>query len=493
MITLRPRQERAFNMLRQALASGSKRPMLQAPTGFGKTELMAAITLSAAEKRRRVIVGVPAIELVDQTVERFFRYGIREVGVLQADHPMTNSARPIQVACMPTLARRVIPDASLVLIDEAHQKSQFLEKWMTMNDWLDVPFVGFSATPWSKGLGRLYDRLLIAATTQQLIDEKLLSPFRVFAPSHPDLSQVRTVRGDFDEGQLSAVMSEKALTADIVRTWLAKARGRPTLCFAVDRTHAKTIQAQFEAAGVRCGYVDGETPKEEREEVRKRFASGDYEVVANVNVLTTGVDWDVRCIILARPTKSPVLYTQLIGRGLRTAPGKDFCLILDHSDTTLRLGFVTDIHREKLDDGTLGDLSDPQRSESEPPKPKECPKCHHVRPAKVPTCPSCGYVPEKISGVQTREGELIDATMARRMLIAEQVEFMAQLRKYQELKGKPDTWVLAKFKSRYKAWPTDRAVKEAQPAQAISPEVKRWLQSSNIRYAKGAARRGVAA
>ena len=68
--------------------------------------------------------------------------------------------------------------------------------------------------------------------------------------------------------------------------------------------------------------------------------------------LTTGVDWDVRCIILARPTKSEMLYVQIVGRGLRTADGKADCLILDHSDTTLRLGFVTDIHHERLDPGT---------------------------------------------------------------------------------------------------------------------------------------------
>ena len=67
--------------------------------------------------------------------------------------------------------------------------------------------------------------------------------------------------------------------------------------------------------------------------------------------MTTGVDLDVRCIILARPTKSEILYTQIVGRGLRTAEGKQDCLILDHSDTTLRLGFVTDIHHEHLDDG----------------------------------------------------------------------------------------------------------------------------------------------
>ena len=86
--------------------------------------------------------------------------------------------------------------------------------------------------------------------------------------------------------------------------------------------------------------------------IGRRLREGQIKVVCNVYCLTTGVDWDVRCIILARPTKSEILYTQIIGRGLRTAEGKTDCLVLDHSDTTLRLGFVTDIHHETLDDGS---------------------------------------------------------------------------------------------------------------------------------------------
>jgi DNA repair protein RadD len=98
-------------------------------------------------------------------------------------------------------------------------------------------------------------------------------------------------------------------------------------------------------------------------------------VVCNVGVLTTGVDWDVRCIILARPTKSEILYTQIIGRGLRTAEGKQDCLVLDHSDTTLRLGFVTDIHHSKLSDGTLEGDTSAAPQDKPPAKPKECTIC----------------------------------------------------------------------------------------------------------------------
>ena len=162
---------------------------------------------------------------------------------------------------------------------------------------------------------------------------------------------MRTVAGDYHEGDLGDAMNKQPLVADIVETWLKHGVGRPTLCFAVNRAHAQHIADRFAEHGVRAGYVDCFTPANERTDIRNKFASGEYQIVCNVGVLTLGVDWDVRCIILARPTKSEMLYVQIIGRGLRTVEGKDHCLILDHSDTTLRLGFVTEIHHDELDDG----------------------------------------------------------------------------------------------------------------------------------------------
>lgn len=495
MRPLRPHQAQAIEALRSALRSGSRRPMLQAPTGAGKTVLAAAIIEMARAKGKRVIFTVPAISLIDQTAREFWNEGIRDIGVIQADHPMTDASRPVQIASVQTLRRRMIPEADLVIIDEAHRIFDFVADWMARDEWLDVPFIGLSATPWSKGLGRLYDRLIIAATTKQLIDQGYLSPFRVFAPSHPDLSGVRTKAGDYHEGDLSKVMSDRTLTADIVQTWLDRGEGRPTLCFAVDRTHAKTLQAQFEAAGVRCGYLDATCDRDERERVRKAFAAGDLQVVCNVGVLTTGVDWDVRCIVLARPTKSEILFTQIIGRGLRTAPAKLDCLVLDHSDTTLRLGFVTDIHHDRLNDGTMAEGAKPA-GEREPRKPKECPRCHYVRAPGVPYCPNCGHVAERVTGVETRDGELVEVggTKANRKDDwPAKVAFMAQLKAYQIEKGKAAGWVSHKYRAKYGVWPNDPRVRYAKPAAGVSPEVRSWIKAQSIRYAKGREKYGAGA
>ena len=324
---LRPHQTAALDMLKLSLGKGHKRPMVQAPTGFGKTVLAGAIVKGALAKGNRIIFCVPAISLINQTVQSFHREGIHDIGVIQADHEMTNPAMPVQVASIQTLHRRNIPMADVVVIDEAHRWFKFYERWFEL--WNAVPFIGLSATPWTKGLGKHYDDLIIAATTQELIDQGYLSDFRVYAPSHPDLSGAKTRAGDYVEEQLAEVMNENTLVADAVSIWKQKAENRPTLCFCVDRAHAKHMQERFKAAGVPAGYIDAYTEMPERDEIAKKFHAGEIKVVCNVGCLTTGVDWDVRCIVLCRPTKSEILFTQIIGRGLRTAEGKDDCIARD--------------------------------------------------------------------------------------------------------------------------------------------------------------------
>lgn len=110
---------------------------------------------------------------------------------------MTDGSQPVQVASTQTLQRRKLPTADIVLVDEAHRWFDFYGRWMAMPEWQKVPFVGLSASPWTKGLGTHYDDLIIAATTAELIGKGFLSPFRVFAPAHPDLSKVKTVAGDY--------------------------------------------------------------------------------------------------------------------------------------------------------------------------------------------------------------------------------------------------------------------------------------------------------
>src|SRR4051812_35272187 len=407
---LHEHQKLAEAQLRESLRSGHRRPIIQSPTGSGKTVLAAAIVEKALAKGKRVIFTVPKLSLIDQTVERFNEEGIKAIGVVQGYHPDTDAAQPVQVCSIQTLRRRKLPEADLVLIDEAHEVHDFHREWMEKPEWKNIPFVGLTATPWTRGLGRLYDGLIVPTTTQELIENGFLSKFKVFAPSHPDLAGVKTVAGDYHEGQLSAVMSEAKLTADVVKTWLEKGEDRPTLAFCVDLGHARKLADEFNSNGVVCGYVDSYTDRRARNELGEAFRARHVQVICSVGTLTTGIDWDVRCIILARPTKSEILYVQIIGRGLRTGVGKDHCLILDHSDTTIRLGFVTDIHHEELDNGKANRSA--KTSVAEEKKPRECPKCHALK--NTHACPACGFAPERQASVRIREGELVEMVDSRK-------------------------------------------------------------------------------
>lgn len=476
MRELRPYQAEAIQAIRQSLGSGHKRPVLQLPTGGGKTAISGAVIRMARSKGTRVMFVVPAISLIDQTVESFRKDGLTDIGVIQADHWMTDPAKPIQVCSIQSLSRRDLPEnIGLVIVDEAHRSFKFLNEWLSA--WPSVPFIGLSATPWAKGMAKHWDDLIIASSTQEMIDAGYLSQFVVYAPGHPDLSQVKIERGDYREDQLGEAMDKAPLIADIVRTWKQYGENEPTLLFAVNRLHAKHCQQEFIENGVTAAYIDANTDAEERRIIAAAFHRGDYKVVCNVGCLTTGVDWDVRCIVLARPTRSEMLFVQMIGRGLRTAEGKNRCIILDHSDTHQTLGFVTDIHYEELDDGKK---TKDAKKKSEQPLPKECARCHYLRPAKVHACPACGYKPEKQNEIEHVDGELIEVTAKAKADKATKQRWYSGLMGYAKFKGYSDGWAAHTYKEKFGVWPRGLSdVRTSAPDDVVS-----FITHLNIKKAK---------
>jgi len=488
---LRDYQQTAIEQLRAALLEGSRRPVIQAPTGAGKTVIAAAIVNMARQKDKRVLFCVPALSLIDQTVERFRANSIFDIAVMQGQHELTDYRQPVQVCSVQTLARRKIPQADLVIVDECHVMFKLYDTWMADPAWKDVPFVGLTATPWAKGMGApgRWDKLIIGTTTEELIERKHLSDFKCYAPAHPDLSGVKTVMGDYEVKGLGAAMDKGHLVADIVSTWLERGENRPTICFAVNRVHAKHIQTQFKEAGVAAEYMDAFTDLDERADIVGRFGKGEARVICNVGVLTTGFDADVRCIILARPTKSEILYTQMIGRGLRTAEGKDNCLILDHSDTTLRLGFVTDIIKTELDSGVAKRAA----AERPTPKPKECTQCHFLKPPKAVKCPACGFQPTPTSKVESENGELYELGRGKVIKASapnplDQQRWYSELLRYADLRGYKSGWASYAFKDKFGGFP-ERFMLPIQ-SHMVSPEVASWIKSRNIRQAKSKMKHG---
>jgi superfamily II DNA or RNA helicase len=315
--------------------------------------------------------------------------------------------------------------------------------------------------------------------TQDLIDAGLLSAFRVFAPSHPDLTGVGTTAGDYHEGELAEVMGDGTLVADVVDTWLSLAECRPTLVFAVNRAHARQLQRQFARSGVAMGYCDAKTDRVERRLLFAEMARGNVAGIVNVGTLTTGVDADIRCIVMARPTKSEMLFVQSIGRGLRPAAGKADCLILDHADNHARLGFVTDIHHVSL----LGnsDKRAGTRRERGEPMPKECPACGLLKPAKISVCPDCGFRSERQSEVRVGEGELVERRRGKAPPTRDdKQDFWSMALFVDRQRGKDGRLARTLYKGKFSEWPSGLRWEPKAP----TPEFLSYERSRRIAWSK---------
>lgn len=487
MQELRDYQVSALDQIKTAYVAGHRRMVLQMPTGAGKTRLAAEMVNNARGKKRKVIFEVPAISLIDQTVEMFYAEGIRDIGVIQANHHMTDWGQPIQVASVDTLKNTDVPKADVVLRDECHRLYKFDMEWMLRDDWRNIPFIGLSATPWTKGLGRVYEKLIIGTTLKHLIKTGVLCPYRVFAPSHPDLKGVRSIAGEFHQGELSGAMQKGKLVADIIDTWKTMAEERPTICFGVDRVHAQTLKERFEGAGVPAAYLDCNSSIYERKEVFREFEAGRVKVICNVDVVGMGVDAPhVACISYCRPTKSESRFVQNIGRGLRRHPSKQDLLILDHSDTHLRLGFVDDIEHLELHDGKVA-LSDPQQALR---LPKECPNCGFLKQYGMLVCANCGHKSTPPPAVKEYTGAALEQFAGKKshrkgdqFTLEQKALFLAELKTYGMAKEYKPGWAAAKYKDRFEVWP-DWSIKNVPPATTISVATTNWIKSQNIKWAK---------
>ena len=489
-------QEGALTAIRSSLAAGNMRPMVMSPTGSGKTVIAEhaiamqllgkSLIRQAVEGKERVAFVVPRLELIRQTVDRFRSVGLNDIGVVQGRHELTNPHARIQVCSAQTLSRRDLPDVDLAIVDEAHEMHKSIFRWMKACP--NIPFVGLSATPWAQGLGKYYDDLIIVATIADLIEKGRLCNFEAYAPGlSANLSSVSTVAGEFHQTQLGAVMDDAVLVGDVVTTWQEKGENRPTFLFAVNCDHARHLYERFVEAGIGAAYIDGNSPEGERQAIFEQFRAGEVRVICSVGVLTTGVDEDVRCIIDAQPTKSEIRHVQKIGRGLRTAPGKDHLLVLDHAGNHLRLGEVTGIFHGKLHDGTPKAEKERKAEKSEP-LPKLCPECKAVISKREETCSQCGHVFTAQTGVRHQDGELVKLGSGEQgrmgATVEEKRQFYLEALGYARQSGKKDGFAFHKYQGKYGlhekppwAW---RAYEPLTPTLATINEIKRqaiaWAQ-----------------
>lgn len=425
MFELRPYQKpiasTVFNYMRQ---HPNKHPLVALPTGSGKTVVMADIIHQSVTKwpRTKVLVLSHVKEILEQDY-RAIKFHIPrfadKIGVNSASIGKREFSQ-ITVAGIQSVYRNgeKFRDVNLIIIDECHlippdNDSMYRMFFASM----DKPrYLGLTATPFRLGSGLIYgdtddtifDDLVVDYTTTNrfvsLIKQGYLCRLRTQSTkTRLNTVNIGTRGGDFDTSQMSDEFNIKAITTAACKEIVAAGQDyKKWLIFAIDIKHAEAIAETLIKLGVPSMVVHSKMDFD-RSTIINMYKQGYFRALVNVNVLTTGFDDpEIDLIALLRPTKSPVMHVQTIGRGLRIAEGKDHCLVLDFAGNTARLGPINDIRVRKIRKG-----KDPNE-EGEAPT-KECPNCGAILPIHVRTCEWCKYEFPRKTALSTSayKGEVI--------------------------------------------------------------------------------------
>lgn len=376
---LRPYQQAQLDGIANGMAQGQNRLLLQAATGTGKTVTFAAILEwpdikgwldGFAPTERKMLVIAHREELLDQAAQKIMKANpSKRVSVEQGERYASRTS-DVVVASIQTLQasrfRRLFRLMAhhvfrVVVIDEAHhaaaptyrtalahlgflpmadvsesgeseaasfddaQKMQAALAGWDAQAPKDRVLVGVTATPNRSddvGLDCVFQSLAFAYPMKDAIRDGWLVRIKSWViESAVNLDGVRMQAGDFNQKQLADAVNQDARNKLAVAGWQEKAEGLPTLAFTVDVAHAHALALEFIAQGVRAVPLSGETPKDERRGILRRFAAGEIDVITNCMVLTEGTDLPrAACIVHAKPTKSATLYEQMTGRVLRPLP-----------------------------------------------------------------------------------------------------------------------------------------------------------------------------
>lgn len=390
---LRPYQADLIGRLRESMRAGARRPLLVLPTGGGKTAIIAHVVSGYARAGRRALVLVHRVELLRQCSDTLTRAGVPHT-CLGAGARWQDGAGVV-VASVQTIARRDVgawsPD--IIVIDEGHHATaatwlRLLERWPTARA------LGVTATPCrtdGRGLGEVYDSLVVGPTVSELVAGGYLAPSVVYAPPRvADLAALRTRAGDYTGASLDDVMDRRTVTGDAVAHYRRLCDGAPAIAFCASVSHAQHVAEAFAADGYAAASVDGGTDGDVRADRIAALGDGRLQVLTSCEIISEGTDVPVvTAAILLRPTMSTGLYMQQVGRVMRPAPGKAHAIVLDHVGSVLQHGMPDDDRVWTLD----GAPARAQASqEAAPAAPMTCEACYcQIRRPAPPACPHCGH------------------------------------------------------------------------------------------------------
>ena len=376
-------------------------PLIVAPTGSGKTAIIAQIIKDAMGfPGTRVLVVTHVKELLEQGADGLLKlYPEADYGIYSAGLGQKVLDRPITFAGIQSIWERafdIVPAPDLVLIDEAHllpkntetRYNRFIADLKTCNE--DVKVVGLTATPYRldsgylhKGKGAIFDGIAHDISVAMLMEQGYLSAvISKGGVKQIDLTGVGKRGGEFIESELATAASDPELVKSTVEEIVRLGTDRKSwLVFSSGVNHAYMLKDEFEVHDIDVGVVVGSDSSAVREKTIADFKSGKLRCLINVNVLTTGFDHpevDMCCLI--RATASTGLYVQMVGRGTRIADGKENCLILDYGQNVERHGFIDEVKpKDKMSSG-----------DGEAPA-KQCSECQIMVHAAAKICPNCGF------------------------------------------------------------------------------------------------------
>lgn len=408
---LRDYQLHLISAIAEALDDGHSRILGQAPTGAGKTHIIAAIVMAAQAADRRVLILATRTRLVRQIHERLADFGALH-GVIAASLPhLRNYSSRIQIASIDTLHRRAIvnehiplPAADVVIFDEAHLATA-ATRLQILDSYPGAVRIGFTATPArksGKSLSTAFDCLIHGPTVKALTAAGVLVPTRIFNTPSVTAAELRALPkdndNDFSSSALGDLLSRPKLIGDVVGNWLRIANRKKTLCFAVNKAHGAALCDSFRQQGIAAELLTDADDEAIRDEVIGRLEAGSTSVVINCFLMSYGVDVpSVECIILARPTRSLTMYLQMVGRGLRASPGKTHCIVIDHGHVVESLGLPQSDFDWTLDATRNVNAETLKARSSKPAKEtmRTCSQCASIwlTSEQGNACPSCGWAP----------------------------------------------------------------------------------------------------
>jgi DNA repair protein RadD len=517
---LRDYQRRQIAELARALRNW-RRILMQAPTGAGKTHMIAAIIMAAILADLRVLVLATRTRLVRQIHDRLVAFEVRH-GVVAATLPnLRDYSAPVQVAGVDTLHRRALvsgkmpmPAADVVIFDEAHLATA-KTRLRVLNSYPKALRIGFTATPARKSglsLAAAFDHLVLGPTVSDLTAAGVLVSTRIFNTPLVTPEELRAlpkdIDNDFQPKALGDLLSRPKLIGDVIMNWLRIANGKRTICFAVNKAHGAALLDAFRRQGIAAEMLTDADDEVTREQVIGRLESGDTMVVINCFLLSYGIDIpSVECICLARPTRSLVQYLQMVGRGLRASPGKTHCILIDHGHVVENLGLPQTEHEWTLDDGRnvnrealenkgfLGTAAETVRT---------CGDCAALwlTSEQGGSCPECGWEPplqaRAIAVEDADLEEMADAGETATPFDARVMDFYCEALGWYKRRW-PDRW--SEKPKTGRAWAGRNTWEKFRIAQAVrmpskywslsalppSIETDGWLKHRMIKWARGRA------